>query len=441
VTSVGRCHLLDASVDPAPTPVRPRLTVLTVLLAGLAAFGAYFAMYAFRKPFAAATYADVAGWHGMVDYKTALLIAQVIGYAVSKLIGVRAIAGAGRHGRAWRVLALIGASWLALIGFALIPAPWNVACLFLNGLPLGLIWGLVFSYIEGRRTSDLLGAMLCASFILSSGVVKSAAMLLMAAGVPEAWMPAATGLAFVPVLLVSLWQLERLPPPDPRDEAERVARVPMGAAARLAFVRRHGMTLLLLVVSYVALTALRDMRDGFAAEIWTALGFGGEAAVFSMSEIPIAAVTLGALGMLMLVRDNRHALLAMHAMILTGAALLGLATLAFQAGLLAPLPWMIVTGAGLYLGYTPYNALLFDRMIAAIGTAANAGFLIYIADASGYAGSVTLLLVRSLGAPQVAWLPFFTTCCYATAIVVGVLTLLSALHFRQPQGVPRHAPA
>ena len=41
--------------------------------------------------------------------------------------------------------------------------PWNVAALFLNGLPLGLIWGLVFGFMEGRRTSEVLGAILCAS--------------------------------------------------------------------------------------------------------------------------------------------------------------------------------------------------------------------------------------------------------------------------------------
>ncbi len=402
---------------------------LTLILGGLAAFAAYFAMYAFRKPFAAATYVDVYGWHAAVDYKTALLIAQVIGYALSKLIGVRVIAEAGRRGRARAILGLIAASWVALVLFALVPAPWNVLCLFLNGLPLGLIWGLVFSYVEGRRVSELLGAMLCASFILSSGVVKSVAVLMMAAGVSEWWMPAATGLAFVPLLLVALWQLERLPPPDARDRAERVERVPMLAADRAAFWRAHAGTLAMLVTGYVLLTALRDVRDSFAAEIWNALGYGGEAALFTASELPVAIVTLAALAVLILVRDNLRALLAMHAMIALGAVMLGVATLAFQNGWISPLTWMIVTGAGLYLAYTPFNAMLFDRMIATIGTAANAGFLIYIADASGYAGSVVLLLVRSLAAPQMQWLRFFVTCSYATAVVVALLTMLSALHF------------
>lgn len=413
----------------------------TLLLGGLAAFSAYFAMYAFRKSFAAATYADIPGWHAAIDYKTALLIAQVIGYALSKLIGVRVIAEAGRTGRARLILALIGTAWIALLLFALLPPPWAILCLFLNGLPLGLIWGLVFSYVEGRRATDLLGAMLCASFILSSGVVKSAAMLLMGWGVPETWMPAATGLAFSPMLLAALWQLERMPPPDARDEAERVVRVPMRAAERAAFLRANGGTLVLLLLGYVLLTALRDLRDNFAAEIWAATGFGGDATIFSASEAPVALLTLGALALLMLVRDNLKALLAMHGLILLGALLLGLSTLAFQAGLLAPLPWMIVTGAGLYLAYTPFNAMLFDRVIAAIGTAANAGFLIYIADASGYVGSVTLLLVHSVGVARMEWLPFFATCCYATAFAVGALTLLSAFHFLLVAGGAARRPA
>ena len=149
--------------------------VVFVLFAGLAGFCAYFSMYAFRKPFTAATFDAVPGWHLALDYKIALVIAQVAGYALSKLIGVKVIAEMRPQHRAAAILSLIGASWIALVLFALTPAPWNVAALFLNGLPLGLIWGLVFGFMEGRRTSEVLGAILCASFILSSGVVKSVA--------------------------------------------------------------------------------------------------------------------------------------------------------------------------------------------------------------------------------------------------------------------------
>ncbi len=103
---------------------------------------------------------------------------------------------------------------------------------------------------------------------------------------------------------------------------------------------------MLLVAGYVLLTALRDFRDNFAVELWTAMGFGGDVLIFSQSELPVAVIALSGLGALMLVRDNLRALLAMHAVIIGGALLLGLSTLAFQAGWLGPLPWMILTGAG-----------------------------------------------------------------------------------------------
>ncbi|PTT81001.1 hypothetical protein DBR41_18320, partial [Pseudomonas sp. HMWF010] len=114
------------------------------LFAGLAGFCAYFSMYAFRKPFAAATFGEVDGWTLAIDYKIALVLAQVAGYAASKLIGVKVISEIAPARRGAAILGLIGTAWLALLAFAVVPAPWNVAALFLNGLPLGMIWGLVF---------------------------------------------------------------------------------------------------------------------------------------------------------------------------------------------------------------------------------------------------------------------------------------------------------
>ena len=403
------------------------------LFAGTAAFSTYFAMYAFRKPFTAATFEDVAGWDFSLDYKVALVIAQVLGYALSKVIGIKVISEMDHSRRALAIVGLIGLSWLALIGFALAPAPWNVAALFLNGLPLGLIWGLVFSYVEGRRTSEVLGAILCASFILSSGVVKSVGKALLNAGVPDLWMPAATGLVFVPLLLVSVLALSRIPPPNAADEAARIKRGPMDGPARADFLRVYGPGVALLVVAYVLFTAVRDLRDNFAAEIWSALGFGQTATIFTASELPVAVIALGALAAIMVVRDNLRALLVIHGIVILGAGLLGGATLAFQFELISPVVWMILSGAGLYMAYTPFNAMLFDRMIAATGRVGTAGFLIYLADASGYVGSVALLLFRNFGVADMDWLSFFIAICYAAAAVSLALVLASAVFFaRRP---------
>jgi hypothetical protein len=179
--------------------------LIFTLVAGVAGFCAYFSMYAFRKPFTAATFDHVAGWPFAIDYKIALVIAQAAGYALSKLIGVKVISEIDPARRSLAILFLVGFGWLALIVFALIPPPWNVLALFFNGLPLGMIWGLVFGYMEGRRVSEALGAILCASFILSSGVVKSVgAWMMLTLHVNPFWMPAAAGAAFFPAICVGL---------------------------------------------------------------------------------------------------------------------------------------------------------------------------------------------------------------------------------------------
>ncbi|HUD28252.1 MAG TPA: DUF5690 family protein [Novosphingobium sp.] len=397
------------------------------LYGGLASFSAYFSMYAFRKPFTAATYADVQGWEGVVDFKIALVIAQVAGYALSKLIGVKVVSEMAASRRGVAIVGLVAFSWVALVLFAVLPTQWKVAALFFNGLPLGMIWGLVFGYIEGRRTSEVLAAILCASFIVSSGVVKSVGLWLMTVvHVGEFWMPAATGLLFLPLLLVSVIGLAQLPPPSAQEQAERMARPPMPAEARRAFLREYGPGVALLVFAYVLFTALRDLRDNFAAEIWTELGYAGVSEVFTASEVPVAVVTLLILASLVLVRDNRRALMAVHAIVMAGALLIGLSTLAFQFAMISPLAWMILSGLGLYLGYAPFNAMLFDRLVAASRTA---GFLIYVADASGYAGSVALTLLRNVPGVTLDWLHFFIWLAYASAGICVAMMAGSALYF------------
>jgi Family of unknown function (DUF5690) len=404
--------------------------VLFTIVAGLAGFSAYFSMYAFRKPFSAATFAVVPGWTFALDYKIALVIAQVIGYATAKLIGIKVISELNPAKRASAIIVLILLAWAALILFALVPAPWNVAAMFLNGLALGMIWGLVFGFMEGRRTSEVLGAVVCASFIVSSGAVKTVGRLVMVHWhVSAFWMPAVAGALFLPLLFLSVWMLSALPPPNALDEAARVRRAPMNGAARASFLAEYGVGIGLLVMAYVLATALRDFRDNFAAELWSGLGYGNGAAIFTASELPVAVLALAALGLIMTVRDNARALVVIHAVIVAGLALLGLSTWAFHAGWLGPISWMILSGAGLYMAYTPFNAMLFDRMIAVSGRIGTAGFLIYVADASGYVGSCALLIWRNFGLVQLNWMQVFTASAYGTSILGIVFVCASAVFF------------
>ena len=129
-----------------------------------AAFAAYFCMYAFRKPFAVATFDGEQ--LGSVDLKIALIIAQVAGYALSKFIGIKYVSELTAGRRAAALIALISAAEFALLIYGLVPNPYKIVAIFCNGLPLGAVWGLVFGFLEGRRTSEILGAGLSTSYIV-----------------------------------------------------------------------------------------------------------------------------------------------------------------------------------------------------------------------------------------------------------------------------------
>lgn len=171
-----------------------------------------------------------------IDYKILLITAQVFGYMLSKFIGIKVVSEITPNQRIKTILLLMGIAWIALLLFAITPSPYNIIFMFLNGIPLGMIWGLVFSFLEGRRNTELLGAGLSVSFIVASGLVKSVGKFLISNyQVSEFWMPFLVGLIFVPTLFLGIWMLHKIPPPSLEDEQHRTKRVPMSRAQRRNF--------------------------------------------------------------------------------------------------------------------------------------------------------------------------------------------------------------
>ncbi len=384
-------------------------------------------MYAFRKPFAAATYGSES-WLGL-DLKTSFVTSQVLGYTVSKFIGIKWVSEVTRRGRLSMILGLIALAEVSLVGFATLPRAGKVLAIFCNGLPLGMIWGLVVRYLEGRRASEwLLGGLSC-SFIVASGIVKDVGRWLMMSGVPEYWMPAATGLIFFAPLVLAAKLLDEMPDPDRADEAEREARPAMNAADRRAFSRRFFPGLSLLVCVYLGLTAFRDFRDNYGVELFEELGYAQQPALFSRTELPVALLVLVLLGSLSGVRERRRGLLAIFGMMTAGLVLIGTATAALDARWLSGQAWMICVGLGGYLAYVPFSSFLFDRIMAATRFAGTAVFAVNVADAVGYCGSVGMQLYKDVFAAETSRLTFFKTFSYWLSAAGCFLLLLAAAYF------------
>ena len=399
------------------------------LALALSGFAAYFCAYAFRKPFLAAEFSNIPSAIPTLETKTVFVLSQVLGYALSKFVGVRVCSETPRVRLAWMLAGLIVTAQTALVAFAALPVALKSLAMLVNGLALGMVWGHVVRYLEGRRASDLLLAVLCSSFIVSSGVVKDVGRWLLTLGLGELWMPAATGAVFLVPFFLAVLVLHILPQPSAADEAERSRREPMGPGLRRDFLTEHALGMALLLSVYLFATAFRDFRDNYGVEILGDLGYENIAGAFTRMELPVAAGVLFTFGALRFVRDNRRALGLALGLMFVGALLVGLCTALLDAGVLSGMTWLTLAGLGAYLTYIPYNAVLFDRLWASTGAAGTAVFCIYLADAVGYGGSVGVQLCKDFFVSDVSRLDYFRGLSYSLATVGAVGVAASAYYF------------
>lgn len=403
--------------------------------AALAAFLAYSCVYAYRKPFTIAEFEGLKFWG--ITYQTLLIISQVIGYMLSKFYGIKFIAELNRFGRLRTAVSLVGIAWLCLLFFAIVPAPYGVIFLFINGFVLGFLWGIIFSYLEGRKATDFMGAVMAVSFIFAGGFTRSVAKWLMLQfNINEWWMPFTTGLVFAVPLIFFLWVLEKIPAPTNDDVAEKVVRRPMNKQDRRLLLKKFGVGLIVITVSYLFLTIMRDIRDNYMSNIWKELGYGSDYSVFAKTETLTSLVVLAIMGLLVLVRKNIIALSLVHIVIASGLLLAGLSSLLFIANIMDGAVWMQLVSLGLYMGYIPFNCIFFERMIAAFRIAGNVGFLMYFADSFGYLGSVAVMLFREFSDLRLNWSQFYSYGVMFCILPALAATIYSYIYFNKKYRLP-----
>jgi hypothetical protein len=413
---------------PAIHPARnsTRYFLVTVLAAAVT-FSAYSCVYAFRKPFTVAQFNGYEFWG--IPYQSLLIIAQGIGYMLSKFFGIKMIAELKRFGRWKTIVILLGVSWAALLGFAITPPPYGVIFLFINGFPLGFLWGIIFSYVEGRRATDFIGSAMAISFIFAGGFTRSVAkFLLVEWHVSENWMPFAAGLIFCLPAALFVFLLEKIPAPDNADMVERTERMPMKGAARSKFLKLFGSGVLSVTIAYVLLTLMRDIRDNFMSNIWIELGYVSDFSVFTKTEIRTSLIVLLMMACLVLIKKNIIAFRIIHWIVVCGLVVCGVSSVLFMSGNLHGYLWMQLMGLGLYMAYVPFNCIFFERLIASFKIKGNVGFLIYFADAFGYLGSSILMCGKAWYNVQMNWSQVFSQLS-VVASIAGIICVLISLYY------------
>lgn len=412
----------------------------------IAAFGTYFCMYMYRKPFTVAAFQQESlesGLGGDWDQKAVLISAQVVGYLLSKIIGIRVVSEASRQRRAWLILGLILSALASLLLFALVPRSWQAVCMFLNGLPLGMVFGLVLGSLEGRRMTEALAAGLCASFILAGGVAKTVGQQLIdwtqsrwqwSLVDSERWMPFLAGLLFLVPICIFVWMLHQIPPPTHEDQQARSIRDPMRKEDRWRILNTYAMGLSAVALMYLLVSILRSLRDDFAREILIGLGASIKSSDYASIDFWVMLAATIANGSAVLLKDNRKALQLAFATCTLGFALMLASLVCHRAWFeLSPKMLMVLIGAGLYLPYVAVHTTIFERIIACTRDRANVGFMMYVADSVGYLGYAVLILAKNFFVGQFTEQRFaevFLWICAVGALASLAMVAVAAFRFR-----------
>lgn len=397
---------------------KPMPDWIFVLWAGGTALLSYSLVYALRKPFTAAEFEGLQVF-GM-DYKIVVSIIQLLGYVSAKLLGIKYISELRPEGRLKFIIGSAALSEISLIAFGLLPMPYNIMALYFNGLSLGCMWGVIFSFLEGRRTTDILASIMGVSMALSSGVAKSLGLYtLNVLHVSEFWMPALIGAIAFPLLCFTGWMMTRFPQPTAADIASRSVRVTLNGHQRWTLFRRFMPLLIMLFAANLLLTVQRDIKEDFIVCIIDVSTVSSWA--FAQIDSIATLVLLATFALLSTTYDHLKVLC-----ILLVLSTCGMGTLAFlganfeQVGLPTTI-WLFLQSLCLDMAYLSFQTIFFERFIACFKIKGNVGFFIITIDFVGYLGTLALLLFKEFYASHIDWASFYNS----MSLYIGIVCCLA----------------
>ena len=403
---------------------------LFILWAGGAALLSYSLVYALRKPFTAATF-DGLDFFGM-DYKTATSIVQISGYLISKLIGIKLISELKKENRLKFIISSVAVAELSLILFGALPRPFNVFALFFNGLSLGCMWGVIFSFLEGRRVTDLLASLMGLSIAVSSRTAKSIGLFVMNnLGIGEFWMPALIGAFAFPLLSVLGWLMTRMPQPTKEDIEQRTERVTLDGKARINIFKNFMPVLVMLFFANLFITVLQDIKEDFLVKILDIKAAGLSSWAFAKVDASVTVIILLMFGLMSLIKSNVKVLCFLLGLVSCGTAALSFIAFNYNSLQISPIIWLFLQSLSLYTVYLSFQTIFFDRFIACFKIKGNVGFFIITLDFIGYTGTVLVLIFKEFLNPDINWLEFYNFMSGYVGIICCIAFCGSAIYIIQ----------
>lgn len=398
--------------------------LLFILWAGGAVLLSYSLVYALRKPYTAAAFADLELFG--IDYKIAVTTIQILGYLIAKFVGIKLISELKREKRFLFFVSSVIVAQASLVAFGLIDAPYNAFVMFINGLSLGCMWGVIFSFIEGRRVTDILASLLGISIVFSSGFAKSIGLYVMnEVHVDQFWMPALIGAVALPLLLFLGWALKKLPHPNQTDIAHKSERVAIDGKQRKEIFRSYMPILMLLFAANFMLLVLRDVKEDFLVNI---IDMSNQSSwLFAQVDSIVTLIILGLFGLMIFVKSNIKAMMTLLSMVTVSTLVMSYVSLNHQTLNLNPIVWLFTQSLSLYIAYLTFQTIFFDRFIACFKIKGNVGYFIALIDFIGYTGTVLVLFSKELFQINTNWFELYNTMSAFVGIASSVLFVVAGI--------------
>ena len=392
------------------------------ILLGILSFTTYSCMYAIRKPFAGFIYPNTLwGW----NIKNWMVIAQLVGYTLSKFVGISWIGQLKRHNRRELLIILLFSASIPLWIMPFVRCEIWPLLMLSNGFPLGIVWGIVFSYIEGRDFTEFIGAILACTFVFSSGFVKFIALELhQILEMPPIHACATLSAAACILAAIVSYFLDKTPPPTQDETIANAPRKELNKTERRTFFLQNLNFLIPAILIYAILTFLRDFRDNFTAEILVeSANYSGKR--IAQFESVITLILLAGIPFISLIKNHLKAIQLTFIAALLGSLLNIVSLYCYKLHIINGSTLFLISGLCLYAGYILINISIMNRIVGFRNTPGNCGFLMYAADSSGYLASILVMSVALFQQGESkAWLPIFERILGVGSILIAIITVL-----------------
>lgn len=430
---------LDTELLPAP----PGVAMQIIVSSAIGYMFCYFIRYppTLLEDIRAQEFGTVFGKRFLVA--DSISIAYLLGFGLAKVPAAIVMTSPLYFNNRFRFI-----TFLNLVSAVLIALPlalsdgdpmWTTLGVFVGVFPASWVYGGIVTYYEGRTSTDFILAVTVPAYLVSGGISRSVTQWVLNQGVAERWTPLLINAAILAPMTFCFYMTDRAPKANAYDNRLRKERSAMTGEKRVAFVKDMWIPLSLLLVAYGVLTAVKQFRDLFSAELFRASNGGEEppAIFFTLAD---AFGGLAAFGSYMFLNTIKDSYRSLRSIIFLMAAMLVfslITTALFSVGVITDgLVWQMTVGLGISAAYA-VTLPIWDRMVAISPlNDCTCTFIVFTADLFGYVVSIAMVFWKRFAAEDESLdtvLSQFLFVLVVGSFLILVLIGFAALYFASRQ--------